>query len=200
MQAHPASARLPFRPRAVAAKSRELAPRLSAIGRAEQSGVFDAGVGGVRVSERWLQMPDSLELPRALRAVIPLMRGERFAGFGRRVVDELVALAPGHSVRSGGRLSRRCSGLMPCLAAVVRALNDLPKPAAGLRRVNPIRVNRRAFYMIDLPAREVRAADAPTLSLCVRSQDECALARTDQCSYPAHPSLLPNCAATVHRH
>ena len=82
-------------------------------------------------------MPHPLELPGMLRAVVPLMRGERLAGFGRRVVDELVAR--GLRRTWGGRLSGRRSGLVPGLAAIVGALDQLPEPAARLRRIQPIR-------------------------------------------------------------
>ena len=44
MQAHPAGARLPARPRAVAAQPGQLLPGLAAVGRAEQGGVLDPGV------------------------------------------------------------------------------------------------------------------------------------------------------------
>ena len=84
-------------------------------------------------------MPDALEFPRVLRAVVPLVRRERLAGLRRRVVDELVALALGHAVGRGGRLAGRRAGLVPGFAAVVGALDDLPEPAAGLRGVDPIR-------------------------------------------------------------
>ena len=80
---------------------------LAAVGRAEQGGVFDAGVDRVRIGQRRFEMPDALELPGMLRAVVPLVRGERLAGLGRSVVDELVALAgmgkpPGAVVGSPG--------------------------------------------------------------------------------------------------
>ena len=150
----------------MAAQAGKLLPRLPAVGRAEQGGVFDAGVNGVRIGQRRFEMPDALELPGVRRAVVPLVRGEGFAGFRRRVVDELVALALGHAVRGGGRFAGRCSGLVPCLAAVIRALNDLPEPAARLRRIEPIRINGRSLEMIDLPAGKVGAADVPLFALC----------------------------------
>ena len=77
VQAHPAGARLPVGSGAVAAQTREFLPRSAAVGRTEQCGVFHAGVDGVRIGERRLQMPDSLELPRMRRAVIPLVRAGR---------------------------------------------------------------------------------------------------------------------------
>src|SRR6058998_2176704 len=122
-----------------------------------------------------------------LRAVVPLVRRERFAGGGRRVVDELVALAGGHLARLGHHSTAR---RLPRLAAVAGALDDLSKPSAGLRRVQPIRVGGRALQMIDLPAGKVRSAHAPLLTLAVRRQDERPLPRADEYPYPAHVSLL----------
>src|SRR5271167_4514393 len=104
-------------------------------------------------------MPDTLELPRMLRAVIPLMRGERL---GRGVIRELIAFALGRAGRSG--LAGRRSRLMPGFAAIVGALNDLPEPSAGLRGVNSVRVNRRTLHVVNLPPRKVRAADLPCLA------------------------------------
>ena len=94
-------------PGAVAAQSGEFLPRLSAIGGAEQGGIFHPGVDRVRIGQRGFQMPDSLELPRVRRAVVPLVRA------GVALVDELVA----HR--------------LPRLAAIVGALDQLPEPAAG---------------------------------------------------------------------
>ena len=64
-------------------------------------------------------MPDAFEFPRMLRAVIPHMSRERFAGFGRGVIDEFVALAFGHAVRSGGRLAGGRTRLEPRFSTVV---------------------------------------------------------------------------------
>src|SRR5205809_7093241 len=100
-------------------------------------------------------MPDALELPRVGCAVVPHVGSERLAGFGRSVVNELVDLALGHAFRGGGRLARGCAGLLPRLAANVGTLNDLAEPAAGLRRIQPVRVGGRAFDVIDLTARKV---------------------------------------------
>ena len=173
------------------AQSGELVPGLATVGRAEQGGVFDPGVDGVRVGQRRLEMPDALELPRMRRAVVPLVRGEGLAGFGRRVVDELVALALGHAFRGRGRFAGGCAGLVPRLAAVIGALNDLPEPAAGLRRVQPVRVSGRSLEVVDLPAGKVWPTHLPPFSLAVRRQDERALAGTHQDSYLAHSLLLP---------
>src|SRR5439155_8146039 len=119
VQAHPTGARLPVGPCAVAAQSGEFPPRLAAVGRAKQGGVFYAGVDSIRIGQRWFEMPDSLEFPGAKLAVVPLVLRERLPGFRGSVVDELVALALGHAVGSRGRLARRCPRLVPCLAAVI---------------------------------------------------------------------------------
>src|ERR1700730_14430020 len=112
-------------------------------------------------------MPDALELPGVRLAVVPHVRA------GDAVVHELVA----HGI--------------PRLATVVGALDHLPEPAAGLRRIQPVRVNGRALQMVDLPTPKVRAADLPPLALAVRCQDERALPCTHQNPYSAHPFLLP---------
>src|SRR5215468_4692046 len=93
-------------------------------------------------------MPDPRELPRMLGAVVPLV------GARNTVVDELVP-----------------DGL-PCLAAVVRALDDLPEPAARLRGVQPVGVGRRPVDVVDLPAREQGAVDVPLVARPVGRQDE----------------------------
>src|SRR5262249_25731869 len=95
------------------------------------------------------------------RAVVPLVCGQRGASFLRGVVDELVAFALGHTVGSGGWLARRSPGLFPGLAAVAGALDDLPEPAAGLRGIDTVGVNRRSFEMVDLPAGEQGAGNVP---------------------------------------
>src|SRR5277367_290129 len=133
-------------------------------------------------------MPDTLKLPRMLRAVIPLMRGERL---GRGVIRELIAFALGRAGGSG--LAGRRSRLMPGFAAIVGTLNDLPEPAAGLRGVNSIRINWRSLHVVNFPARKVGAADVPLFALAVRRQDKCAFAGSNQYSYFAHrcsPSLV----------
>src|SRR5512145_780921 len=134
----------------------ELLPGLPAVGRAKQRGVLNSGVDGVRIVRRGLEVPDPRELPGARRAVVPQVRA------GGALVFELVA----HRV--------------PRLAAVVGALDHLPEPAAGLRRVQPIRIGWGRLQMIDLPAPEVRAADVPLFTLAVGRQNERALSRADQ--------------------
>src|SRR5262249_2214264 len=84
----------------------------------------------------------------------------------------------------------RRAGLSPGLAAVVGPLDDLAKPAARLRHVDPVRVGGRSFHVVDLPAGEVRALDVPLLTLAVGCQDERALARPDEDSHATHSNLL----------
>jgi hypothetical protein len=201
VQAHPAGPGRPGGPRAVAAQSRNLMPVLAAIGATEQRGVFNTGVNSIRIGERRFEMPDALELPGVGRAIVPLVRGQRFSGFRRSVVSELVALALGHAVWCCDRFAGRRSGLVPGLAAVVGALNDLPEPATRLRRIQPIRVSGRSLEVVDLPARELWAADFPPFALTVRGQNKRALACANQHSYSAHTLLLPVIrAAPVAKH
>src|SRR5207249_10372518 len=132
-------------------------------------------------------MPDALELPGMLRAVVPLMRGEGLARLRGRVVGELVALAFGETFRG---LFQHTSRRLPRLAAVAGALDDLSEPSARLRRVQPVRIRGRSLHVIDLPPREMRAAHVPLLALAVPRQDERTLAGTHQHSYSAHDRLL----------
>src|SRR5687767_7187658 len=106
-------------------------------------------------------MPHSFELPRMWSAVIKLVRRKWFAGFGGGVINKLVAFAHGHTFRRHDRRTRWRSGLQPRLATVVRSLNDLPEPAAGLRRENAVRIHGRAFDVINLPAGEMRTTNVP---------------------------------------
>jgi len=101
-------------------------------------------------------VPDALELPGVWGAVVPLVRA------GDSVVGELVA----HG--------------LPCLAAVVGALDDLTEPAVGLRGVDAVGVCGRALEVVHLPACEVRAVDLPIFTLAVGGDDECSLARAYQ--------------------
>src|ERR1043165_10180204 len=104
-------------------------------------------------------MPDAFELPRMRRAVVELMRGERFAGFLGSVVNEFVAIADRRAVFVHGGQAGRRSRLKPRLAAVVGALNDLSEPAAGLGRIEAVRIRGRAFDVIDFLAGEVRSEE-----------------------------------------
>src|SRR5580765_6199638 len=97
-------------------------------------------------------MPDSLELPRVRRSVVPLVLA------GNAIVAELVP----HR--------------FPRLAAVVGSLHQLPEPTTTLRRVQPIRVSARSLDVVDFPTRKIGAADVPPLALSVGRQDESALA------------------------
>src|ERR1019366_2702567 len=140
--------RLPAGSRAVAAQSPQFLPRRSAVDGTEQRGVFNPGVNRLRIGQRWLQMPDARELPGAEGAVVPLVSADL------TLVSELVA-------------PRR-----PRLAGVVGTLDHLAEPAAGLRCVQPVRVDRRALHMVDFPAPKVGAGDIPLLALAVRCQHE----------------------------
>src|SRR5438876_530110 len=128
-------------------------------------------------------MPDALELPGVLRAVVPLVRGEGLARFRGRVVHELVALALRHLA---GLHGHSAAGRLPRLAAVAGALDDLSEPPARLGRIQPVRIGGGAFHVIDLPAGEVRTADVPPGALSVRRQHERALSFANLSPYPAH--------------
>src|SRR5207248_2205462 len=84
------------------AQAGQLMPGVPAVGGAEDGGVLDAGIYDLWVSERRLEVPDALELPGVLRAVVPLVGGERLSGVGGSVVEELVAFALGHAAGAGG--------------------------------------------------------------------------------------------------
>ena len=165
VQSHAARARLPLGTGAVPAQARQLLPVLAAVGGAEQRRVFHSRIHRFRIGERRLDMPHALELPGMLRAVVPLVRGQRLARLRRSVVDKPVRQRrrrPGSGNRFVGQ-----SRLMPRLAAVVRPLDQLSEPAARLRDVNPVGIHRRAFHVVDLPAREKRPAHLPVFALAV---------------------------------
>src|SRR6266550_6737643 len=132
-------------------------------------------------------MPDALELPGVLRAVVPLMCGERLSSVGRDVIDELVALALRHFAGLGGDSA---TGRFPRLAAIAGALDHLPEPATRLRRVQATGIGGGSFEVIDLPAREVRSAHGPALTFAVRGQQERALPSADQDSHASHDPCL----------
>ncbi len=148
------------------AEAGEFVPVLAAVGGAEEGGVFDAGVDGVGVGERGLEVPGAFELPGMGSAVVPLV------GAGNAVVGELVADG------------------VPGRAAVVGALDDLAEPAAGLRGVDAIGVNGRAFEVVELPACEVGAADLPVLAFAIGGEDERAFSRADEKTYFTHAGFL----------
>src|SRR5215211_8260949 len=90
MQTHAACTRLPFRARIAAAQTSQLLPRLAAIFRFKERGIFNAGINMVGIVERRFQVPDALELPRMLGSIVPLVRGYRLTRLGRCVVNKLV--------------------------------------------------------------------------------------------------------------
>src|SRR5262249_44293134 len=159
---HPTGTRLPSRSRPMAPQTGELLPGAAAVHRAEQRGVFHPGIDGFRIGQRRLEVPDSLEFPGVLRAVVPLVSPRD------TVILELVA------------------DRLPRLATVVGALDHLTEPAAGLRRIQPARVDGRTLEMVDLPACKVGAVDLPPLALGVRRQDEPALACANQYADSPH--------------
>src|SRR5947199_10323975 len=132
-------------------------------------------------------MPDALELPGVLRAVVPLVRGGGLCCFSGGAGPELVALALRHLA---GLHGHSAAGRLPRLAAVAGALDDLSEPPARLRRIQPVRIGGGAFHVIDLPAGEVWTADVPPAALSVLRQHEPALASANQYPYPAHALLL----------
>jgi len=111
-------------------------------------------------------MPDAFELPWVLGAVVPLMSGERLAGFRGGVIHELVALAFWRASGTGLFAWRR-PWLYPSFATVIRSLNDLPEPAAALGGIDAIRVGGRALEVVHLPACKMGTADVPLFALAV---------------------------------
>ena len=164
----------------------QLLPRLPAVSCLEDRGVFHAGVNGVRIGERRFEVPHALELPRMLRAVVPFVRA------GVAFVHEFVALGLRAAV-GAAQFLWSAAGRLPGLAAVVGALDDLAEPAAGLRRVNAIRVHRRAFEMVDFPAREMRSGHVPLFAFAVRGENESSFFCANQHTYFAHKSPVFIC-------
>src|SRR5262245_39956498 len=124
-------------------------------------------------------MPNALELPWMLRAVIPLMCTRD------SIVDELVALTLRHPIRAF-QVLRCASGRIPFFSAVIRTLNDLTEPPTGLRCINAVRIDRRTFYVINLPACKMRTADFPSFACAIRCQDKRSFSCTNQNSNFAH--------------
>src|SRR5262245_12900088 len=165
MQAHAACTRLPVGAGPVAAKPRELLPRLAAVGGVEQSRVLDAGVHGLTIGQRRLKVPDALELPGMGGAVVPLVSA------GDSLVGKVIA------------------DWLPGFAAVARALDLLAEPAARLRDVDPVGLNGRTLDMIDFPAGKVGTTNIPLLACPVRLEDERTLPSSCQNPHSAHNSL-----------
>ena len=138
MQAHPACSGGPFGAGGMAAQAGELGQVFPAVGGAEECGIFDAGVAGFGIGQRGLQVPDALEFPGMLRPVVPLMRGERFALRRSCVVNKSIALGHGHAFGGLGGLAGFEARLVPGFSAIVGALDDLAKPAAGLRGIDAV--------------------------------------------------------------
>src|SRR5258707_4676127 len=189
VETHAAGAGLPLGAGAVSAQAGKFAPILAAVGGFEKSGVFHARVDEIRIGMGRVKVPDTLEFPGMLRAVVELMGGERRAGFLRIVVFEFVTFALGGSVRRFGFAGRR-AWLEPGFAAVIGTLNDWADPAACLRAVDAIWIHGRPLQVIDLPAGEMWAADLPFFALAVGRKNKRSLARANQHSNFAHVLLL----------
>src|SRR5207249_7654409 len=114
-------ARLPLRAGIVLAEPGQFVPAFAAIFRFEQRRVFHARVNVIGVIERRFEMPDALELPRMLGAVVPHVRP------WNAIVNEFVALAFRRAVRTFQILGTAARSF-PGFAAIARSLNDLPKP------------------------------------------------------------------------
>src|SRR5581483_3804128 len=117
-------------------------------------------------------MPNALELPWMLGAVIPLMRA------WDPVVNKLVALTFRHAIRTLQFLRAAPRGV-PRFSAVIRAWNDLAEPSTGLGRVNAVRIDWGSFHMINLPARKMRSANLPPFARAICRQDERTLSCTN---------------------
>ena len=144
MQAHAAGAGLPRRAGRVLAQRRELFPVAPAVARPKERRIFDACIQQIGVVQRGLEMPDACELPWMRRAVVPCVR----SGFA--VVDELVA----------DRLPRR--------AAIIRTLNELPKPTRRLRGVDSVRIRPESLSYDRSPNRRNAAPRSSTQFVCHR--------------------------------
>src|SRR5687767_11656189 len=87
-------------------------------------------------------------------------------------------------------MAGRRTRLKPRLAAVIGALDDLPEPAAGLRHVDSLRIDRRSLHVINLPAAKVRTGDIPLLAFAVGGEDEGAFLGADEDADGGHFLLL----------
>ncbi len=130
-------------------------------------------------------MPDALELPGMLRAVVPLVSGERLPSFRRSVVGEFIAVSFRGALRRLG-FAWGSARLCPGFAAIVGALDDLAEPAAGLRGVDAVRIHVRSLEVINLPAGEVRPADVPLFAFSIGGEHKGSLVCADQDSNFAH--------------
>src|SRR5579862_5612338 len=165
------------------AEAWELGPRLARVRAFENGRVFDAGEDRVRVGERGLEVPDSLELPWMGGSVVPAV------GTGGSFIDELIAFTLGPS-GFGHQLFGRASRRIPSFAAIIRSLGDLAEPAAGLGGVNPVRIHGRTLHVVDLPSAEVRTFDLPIFPASVCGADERPLLCPNQNSDLTHSFIL----------
>jgi hypothetical protein len=107
----------------------------AAVGRAEERRVLDAGVDGVGIRQRRLEVPDALELPGVRRAVVPLRCVPDLAVVGELVADRIPTCGRRRrSAGSPGRTSR----------STARRRSDWDR--------------RRALQVVDLPAPEALAS------------------------------------------
>src|SRR5207244_11194979 len=97
----------------------------------------------------------------------------------------------GEGGRSGDLRTGRRVGLVPGLAAVIGALNDLAEPVVGLRHVNALGIQRRTLQVIEIPTAKVRTADVPLLPLAVRSENEGSFTGADQDADRSHRLVSP---------
>src|SRR5262249_89452 len=156
------SPRLPIRARSMSTQAGQFLPVLASVIGTEDGGVFDSGEDGLRVAQRRLQMPDAFEFPGMGCAVVPFMRA------GYTFVAKLV------------------THRLPGFAAIIRPLNDLPKPTAGLRREELVWVHGRTLDVVNLPTGKMRSGDLPVLPLAIRRQNESTFPCSDQNSYATH--------------
>ena len=85
-----------------------------------QCGVFYSGTDNICVGQRRFEVPNALELPGMLCAVVPLVGSERLASAERSVVDEFVALPHKRGIRLRHYFP---AGSFLSLVAVARALD-----------------------------------------------------------------------------
>src|SRR5258708_36455365 len=81
VETHAAGAGLPLGACTVAAQAGKFVPVLAAVGGFEKNRVFHARIDNVWIGMRRLEMPDALEFPGMLGAVVELVGGERRACF-----------------------------------------------------------------------------------------------------------------------
>ena len=105
------------------------------------------------------------------------------------VVNKFVALAFQHAI-GAFQVLRAAPGRVPLFSAVIGTLDDLAEPRTGLRCINPVRIDRRTFYMINFPARKMRAADFPSFARTIRRQNRTPL-------FVSHEPELESCSCLL---